>query len=343
MALGAALLFGASTPAAKVLVGQLAPQLLAGLLYLGSGAGLSVLSLLSRAFGGPGKEAALRRLDLPWLAGAVLFGGVIGPLLLMIGLSRTAGGATSLLLNMESVFTALMAWFVFKENLDRRLVLGMASIVAGSLCLTWQPGAALSVSIGSLAVIGGCFCWALDNNLTRHISDADPVQIAATKGLVAGLVNCGIALASGSHLPGQLALIEAALLGFLGYGVSLVLFITALRHLGTARSGAYFSTAPFAGAILSLLFLHEPLTGPLLAAAGLMALGVWLHLSEVHEHEHSHAQVEHEHTHVHDAHHQHAHDSDAPPGEPHSHWHRHAAITHSHPHYPDTHHRHDHA
>ncbi|MBX9685255.1 MAG: DMT family transporter [Candidatus Obscuribacterales bacterium] len=304
IALGAALLFGASTPAAKLLIGQIHPQLLAGLFYLGSGCGLYLWSIGSKAFRPQAQETKLVASDLPWLGGAVLFGGIVGPLLLMIGLAITPAGAASLLLNMEAVFTALLAWFAFKENFDRRIFLGMVSIVIGSMLLAWQPGAVLPLSLGSLAIIGACFCWALDNNLTRNISDADPMQIAAIKGLVAGFVNVGIALlGTVRHLPGTLFLIEAGLVGFLGYGVSLVLFIKALRYLGTARSGAYFSTAPFAGAILSLLFLYEALTVNLLMAAVFMAIGVWLHLTETHEHQHSHVEEEHEHLHSHDEHH----------------------------------------
>jgi drug/metabolite transporter (DMT)-like permease len=243
---------------------------------------------------------------------------------------------------MEAVFTALLAWFAFKENFDRRILLGMLAIVGGSILLAWQPGAVIAISIGSLAIVGACFCWALDNNFTRNISEADPVQIAAIKGLVAGAVNAGMAFVYGSRLPNISILSEAAALGFMGYGLSLVLFIRALRHLGTARTGAYFSTAPFTGAILSVLILHEPITGQLVLAGCFMALGVWLHLTEAHEHEHSHPAEEHDHMHSHDEHHQHEHDPNISAGEPHSHWHKHVAITHSHPHYPDTQHRHEH-
>lgn len=343
LALGAALLFGASTPAAKLLIGQISPQLLAGLLYLGSGLGLILLfGISSKPSGHSGQEKGLTRSDLPWLGGAILFGGIAGPLLLMSGLAVTPAGTASLLLNLEAVFTALLAWFAFKENFDRRIFLGMLAIVVGSILLTWQLGGAFSLSLGALAIIGACFCWALDNNLTRNVSDADPMQIAGIKGLVAGFVNLGIALGTGSHLPGILLLIKAGIVGFLGYGVSLVLFIKALRYLGTARSGAYFATAPFVGAVLSLLFLHEMVTINLLMAATFMAVGVWLHLTETHEHQHSHPEQEHNHLHSHDEHHQHEHDSEIAFGEPHSHWHKHVSISHSHPHFPDTHHRHEH-
>ena len=342
LALAAAALFGASTPAAKVLIGQIDPQMLAGLLYLGSGLGLSLVAAVFNARTPNNRGAKLNRSDWSWLTAAILTGGIVAPLLLMMGLRTTAAGSASLLLNTEAVFTAVLAWLVFKENFDRRIFFGMVSIVAGSIMLAWQPAADFSVSPDSLFVIGACFCWALDNNFTRNISDADPVQIAAIKGLVAGFVNVVIALCLGNNIPNAMPVIEAAAVGFLGYGVSLVLFIKALRHLGSARTGAYVSTAPFAGSILSLLFLHEAITVTCVIAAGLMAFGVWLHLTETHEHEHSHSEEDHEHLHSHDEHHQHEHEPGIDAVEPHTHWHQHKAILHSHPHYPDSQHRHEH-
>ena len=171
---------------------------------------------------------------------------------------------------------------------------------------------------------------------------ADPVQVASLKGWVAGVTNVSIAFALGSTPPSVAGLAAAAVVGFAGYGVSLVLFVMALRHVGTARTGAYFSLAPFFGGIASVILLREALTTQLVAAGGLMALGVWLHLTERHEHEHGHDDLAHEHRHVHDDHHDHSHDGSEPPGEPHSHWHVHDALRHSHPHYPDIHHRHGH-
>lgn len=342
IALVAALLFGASTPAAKLLVGQVSPQFLAGCLYLGSGIGLSIWYAVSRTKSRDKQETSLQRKDIPWLAGAILFGGVAAPLLLMIGLSTTESSAASLLLNVEAVFTALLAWFAFKENFDRRIFIGMVAIVLGSLLLVWKPGALSQFSFGSLAIIAGCFCWAMDNNLTRKISDADPVSIAAIKGLAAGLVDTAIAFAMGQAPPSLQNFALAGLVGFLGYGVSLVLFIMSLRLLGTARTGAYFSTAPFSGTLLSIAILHEPISSNLIAAALLMGIGVWLHVTETHSHEHTHEVLEHDHMHTHDEHHQHQHPEGVSSDEPHSHWHRHEVLTHSHPHYPDTHHRHDH-
>ena len=342
LALAAALLFGASTPAAKVLLGEVQPQLLAGLMYLGSGLGLSIGSLAYGVVRRQQQSWSFKASDLPWLAGAVIAGGIFAPILLMIGLSTTQAGSASLLLNLEAVFTALLAWFAFKENFDLRIFSGLVAIVLGSAILSCQPGIHTVISLGAWAIVGACFCWAMDNNLTRNIADADATQIAAVKGLVAGTVNVSIGLALGAHLPSFLTTACAGAIGFLGYGISLILYIMALRGLGSARTGAYFATAPFAGALLSILFLHEPASFNLLLAGGLMAFGTWLHLTEVHEHNHSHLEEEHEHMHTHDEHHQHAHGADISEGEPHSHWHKHGAITHSHRHYPDVHHRHEH-
>jgi len=242
-------LFGASAPLAKGLLASITPQLLAGLLYVGSGCGLAVYRFAK----GARSEAPLGRVDIPWLAGAIAFGGVVGPLLLMIGLTRTPASGASLLLNLEGVFTALLAWFVFHENVDRRIALGMLAIVAGGIVLTWQGRAEWGGIAGPLAIAGACACWATDNNLTQKVSGGDPVQIAMFKGLVAGLVNVGIAAALGARIPAVGPLVGALVVGLFSYGVSLVLFVRALRYLGTARTGAYFSTAPFVGAALSVI------------------------------------------------------------------------------------------
>lgn len=337
-ALAAALLFGASTPAAKILLGQVAPVQLAGLLYLGSGSGLALWWWLRFHFQRRNsQEASLRLPDLPWLAGAILAGGIAGPILLMIGLSLTPASSASLLLNLEGVFTAVVAWLAFKEHCDRRIMLGMVAITAGGLLLSWTGQPELGMSWGSVAIIGACLAWGIDNNLTRKISAGNPVQIAAAKGLIAGMVNLILAHAAGAALPTPLAVATTALIGFLSYGVSLTFFVLALRHIGTARTGAYFSVAPFIGATLSLLVLGERFTLPFLVAAGLMGIGLWLHLTEQHEHQHKHELLEHAHRHIHDEHHQHGQDE-----EPHSHPHSHPDIFHSHPHYPDIHHRHGH-
>lgn len=342
-ALAAAALFGASTPFAKLLVGRVDPVLLAGLLYLGSGCGLFAWRWVgTRGRRNGATEAPLRRADLPWLAGAVLFGGVVAPVLLMTGLTLTPASTASLLLNAEGVLTALLAWFVFKENFDRRIALGMAAITAGGVLLSWEGGLAAGTLWGPLAVAGACLAWAIDNNLTRKVSAGDPVQIAAIKGLVAGTVNVGIALARGAEVPGGWTVLSCAVVGLSGYGVSLTLFVLALRSLGTARTGAYFSVAPFVGAAVSMVLLADRPTVAFFLAASLMGIGVWLHLTERHDHAHDHEAMSHDHAHVHDEHHQHAHGPDDPPGEPHSHAHDHLPMRHSHPHYPDIHHRHGH-
>jgi drug/metabolite transporter (DMT)-like permease len=338
----AAVLFGASTPFSKILLGKTQPVLLAGLLYLGSGVGLAVWSGLHSWSKGGTREAQLKRSDLPWLAGAILSGGIIGPILLMVGLAVTPASSASLLLNLEGVFTALLAWFVFKENFDRRIAWGMAAITSGGLLLSWAGRLEMGAFWGTLGISGACLAWAIDNNLTRKVSAGDPVQIAAAKGLVAGVVNLTIALATGAHVPTFLTVTLAALVGFFGYGVSLTLFVLALRHIGTARTGAYFSLAPFAGALISLLILRDSLSYQFVIAAALMGVGVWLHLTERHEHKHEHEAIEHDHRHVHDEHHQHEHDGGVPLGEPHSHPHRHERMVHVHHHYPDIHHRHAH-
>lgn len=342
-ALLAASLFGVSTPVAKVLLPQVAPVLMAGLLYLGSGLGLAGYWLLRAHRKSLGQqEAALTRRDWPWLAGAIIAGGVIGPALLMWGLATTPASSASLLLNLEGVLTALLAWFVFKENFDARIALGMALIAAGGISLSWTGRPTTGVPWSSLAIVGACLAWAIDNNLTRKVAAGDPVQIAMLKGLVAGTVNTGLALVLGAKLPAVSSLLATGVVGFFGYGVSLTLFVLALRHIGTARTGAYFSIAPFVGAAISILFLEDKLSIGYIASAALMAFGVWLHLTERHEHEHRHEPMEHEHLHHHDEHHQHTHVPDDPPCEPHSHSHRHEPMTHSHAHYPDLHHRHDH-
>lgn len=340
-ALGAAALFGLSTPLTKLLLSAVSPVLLGGLLYLGSGLGLFV----ARLWRDKGWQATgLQKSEWPWLAGAILFGGVLGPVALMLGLQRTAGSTASLLLNMEAVLTAVLAWVAFKENADRRVVAGMLAIVAGGVILSWPAEGAAQVELGWGAglIVLACLCWAIDNNLTRKVSASDALFIAGSKGLVAGCMNATIAMALGATLPAWPTTAGAMVVGLMGYGISLVLFVLALRGLGTARTGAYFSVAPFLGALVSLWWLGDSVGPAFWVACGLMALGVWLHLTERHEHEHTHEPMEHSHTHVHDEHHQHTHDFARDGQEPHTHLHRHQPITHRHPHFPDIHHRHEH-
>jgi drug/metabolite transporter (DMT)-like permease len=339
LALVAAALFGASTPFAKLLLADVHPWLLAAVLYLGSGLGLLAGRVVGRR---AAQERSLRGAEWLWLGAAILAGGIVAPVLLTYGLAQASGSAASLLLNLEGVFTALLAWFVFRENFDRRIAIGMAVIVAGAAVLSWPTESVTTSLAGFAAIAAACVAWALDNNLTRKVSLGDPVQIAMLKGLVAGAVNLAIALGQGAALPPAGALLATGCVGFLGYGLSLVLFVMALRHVGTARTGAYFSTAPFVGAGVSVLVLREPFDIQLVLAGALMAIGVWLHLTERHAHEHEHEPMVHSHRHRHDTHHQHAHGPDDPSGEPHTHQHAHARLRHSHAHMPDAHHRHWH-
>ena len=339
-ALAAAALFGASTPVAKALVGALPPLLLAGLLYLGSGLGLTVVRLIRDRRWQP---SGFTRAEWPWFLGAALFGGILGPAALMFGLTSTSGATASLLLNLEAVLTAVLAWVVFRENADRRIVMGMAAIVAGGVVLSWSGRAdAGAGSVGPLAVAAACLCWAIDNNLTRKVSASDALLIAAVKGLVAGGFNTALAFILGASLPAGNTVLLAMVVGLAGYGISLVSFVMALRGLGTARTGAYFSTAPFIGAAVAIVFFAETPTIAFWIAAGLMALGVWLHLTESHGHDHPHEPMDHTHDHVHDEHHQHAHDFPWNGTQPHGHLHHHPALSHSHAHFPDIHHRHPH-
>ena len=272
----------------------------------------------------------------------MLTGGVTGPALLLLGLLTTQASTASLLLNLEAVATAGIAWVIFRENVDKRVGVGFALILLGSILLSLPQEGGFAISGGALLIAAACLCWGIDNNLTRKISGSDPSQIAMWKGLTAGIVNTGLGLATGAKLPAVNIALGVALIGFLGYGVSLVLFVQALRYLGTARTGAYFSTAPFAGAGLAFALGQGRLDWAFWAAGILMLIGVWLHATERHEHRHIHEPMEHQHLHYHDEHHRHEHSPGDPPGEPHAHRHKHAPLAHSHPHYPDIHHHHDH-
>jgi len=340
-ALGAAALFGASTPLAKFLAAETPPLLLSGLLYLGSGLGLALVLSLRWLGGRRGAIAWPRGAEVGWLLTAIALGGGIAPYLLMFGLRSTDSASASLILNLEGVLTALLAWFVFKENFDRRIAIGMGLIVAGGLALSAGPVLRASGIAGPLAIAAACLAWAIDNNVTRMVSAHDAMSIACAKGLVAGGVSVALALGGGAQLPGADVCLQAGVLGFMSYGISLTLFVVALRRLGTARTGAYFSLAPFIGATLAVA-LGAPLTISLVAAAFLMGWGVWLHLSEHHSHWHRHEPLRHEHSHVHDEHHRHSHEADWKGDEPHTHVHDHEPLDHEHAHYPDIHHHHRH-
>jgi len=301
-ALSAAVLFGAGTPLAKMLLGDIDPWLLAGLFYLGSGLGLWLLRRLRRA-----APVRLPASDWPWLAGAIAAGGVLGPVLLMLGLANMSASGAALLLNAESLFTALLAWFIFHENVNGRTAMGMLAIVLGAASLNWSHGSGFVLGWPVLAILGACLAWGLDNNLTRRVSELDASWLACVKGTVAGSVNMALAVSAGASWPSLPLLLGAAGVGFLAYGVSLTLFVVGLRHLGTARTAAYFSVAPFFGAALAVPLLGEPVTPNLLFAALAMAVGVWLHLTERHEHMHQHGALTHSHPHFPDAQHRHKH------------------------------------
>ncbi|HET7161290.1 MAG TPA: DMT family transporter [Rhodanobacteraceae bacterium] len=281
-ALGAAVLFGASTPLAKALLRDLSPVLLAGLLYLGSGLGLALIRLIrDRGWRAPG----MTKREWLWLLLAIVFGGVLAPVLLMLGLLRTPAATASLLLNLEAVLTALIAWSVFRENANRRIVLGFTLIVVGALLLALPSSSQhLGLGRGALLIAGACLCWALDNNFTCKVSSSDALFIAGLKGWVAGVVNTVIAVGLGARFPSAPVVGMALGVGLLGYGISLVLFVLALRGVGSARTGAYFSTAPFIGAAIAILAFGDHASWMFWLAAVLMGAGVWLHLTERREH-----------------------------------------------------------
>ena len=345
--LASALLFGLSTPLAKLLLGGIHPVALAGLLYSGVFLGLAAYSVAAgcvRRWGpprrGPG-EAPLERRDLPWLAGAILAGGIAAPILLMLGLGRVTGLAGSLLLNFEAAATALIAVLFFKENAGRRVWAALALMTAGGVLLSWNSGQGRLEVAGPLLVLAAMAGWALDNNLTRQISGKDPVQIAMVKGLVSGAVSLTLAFSLEQGFALGLPVVGGLAVGALGYGLSLVLFIQGLKGLGAFRTGALFSLAPFAGAVASVLVLGDRVRPGMAAAGLLMAAGVALVVREKHVHAHHHGRLAHAHDHAHsDLHHVHPHQGDV--REPHAHEHVHEETDHVHGHWPDGDHRHGH-
>ncbi len=339
----AAVLFGVSTPLAKILLGDMAPVALAGSLYLGVFAGLSLTTVLTKLRGGTGsaREASLEKKDIPWLAGAVLAGGVAGPIALLAGLSRISGFSASLLLNFEAVATAAIAVLVFRENAGSRLWTALALMTAAGVLLSWNTAQGRISPEGPVLVVLAMLCWGIDNNLTRHISDKDPVQIARIKGLAAGIVSTAAAFAIGHGFRPGAAAAYGLLVGAVCYGLSLVLFVRALKGLGAFRTGVYFGFAPFIGSLASIVLLGDRVRWSSAAAGALMLGGVLLLGTEKHGHAHRHPRTVHAHAHSHgDLHHGHAHSG--PVTEPHSHEHTHDEVTHIHGHWPDTHHRHGH-
>lgn len=331
----AAALFGAATPAAKLLVPGAGPLMLASLLYLGAGLALMVFATFRS-----GGEAPLRREDLRSLLPMIVAGGLVGPVLLVMGLGRVSGLTASLLLNLEAPFTMALAVLAFGDHLARRESAGAAAIVAGAILLGFAPGPLRADAAGVAAIAGACAAWALDNNLAQRLALKDPVSVARAKTLAAGVIGLVLAIATGDHLPRFGVVLGALAVGAVGYGASIVLHLVATRGIGAARQAVLFATAPFIGAMASVPLLGDGILLRDLVAGALMALGLTLVLRARHAHEHVHDALEHEHSHVHDEHHQHGHAG--PVTEPHSHAHGHAALVHDHPHFPDAHHRHGH-
>ncbi len=342
--LASAVLFGASTPLARALVGTIDPLWLAGLLYAGSGLGLSLVLVLrvSGIAGADQRVTPITRGDVPWLIGAIAAGGVVAPVAFAFGLRDTTGATASLLLNLETVFTVAIAWLVFREHRSARVVTGMVFIVIACGVLGIEGRADAGPDRGAWLVIAACFLWALDNNLTRRVSANDAMLIAAAKGVAGGLVNLGLAVALAGPAPAPLSALAAAAVGLLGYGVSLMLFVIAMRELGVARASAYYAVAPFVGVAIACGVLWERPGPAFWTALPLMAIGIWLHLTERHGHRHAHARLVHAHRHRHDEHHRHEHAFPWDGAEPHAHPHEHEPMTHTHGHFPDLHHRHEH-
>jgi drug/metabolite transporter (DMT)-like permease len=344
-ALGAAILFGASTPMSKMLLEETEPIILAALLYLGSGLSAVLLKFFRLASERDLPiEADLTHHDIPWLAGAVIAGGIVAPILLLLGLQSTPAATASLLLNLESVATVLIASLVFSEAIGKRVWWAMAFVTFAGIALSLKVTGEWGLSIGALAVIGACFLWGLDNNLTRKVSAKDPLAIVAIKGLVAGSLSLMLGFILGNSLPTVGTVALAMFVGSLCYGISIALFVLAMRNLGAARTGTLFATAPFVGAALSFVLLREQPSALFFVSIPMMILGVVLMLSESHAHLHIHELVEHEHSHSHpESHHTHYQEENyIAQNITHSHWHNHHPVRHTHPHTPDLHHRHAH-
>jgi len=339
----AAVLFGISAPLSKLILDGVDPIILAGLLYLGAGASLGLLLLLSRAFGRADREARLERRDFPWLLGAILSGGVAGPILLLLGLQRTPASTTSLLLNFEVVATGLIAFALFRESVGRRAWWAIAAIAIGGALLSFDSSGGWGVSPGALLVLGACLAWGFDNNFTGRISLKDPKRIVAIKGLAAGSFSLLLGLALGRSLPTIEGAVWALALGSVSYGASIALFVQSLRRVGAARTGALFGIAPFVGVALSLIIFRQLPQLTFFLSLPLMVLAAVLLAREKHEHKHIHTEVTHTHSHKHDdAHHEHVHAAKNAEGVSHAHEHSHQDLSHSHPHAPDPHHRHEH-
>ena len=334
LALAAAASFGITTPLIQRFGEGLGPFTVAGLLYSGA-SGLALL------VGRTANEAPLARSHLRQLAVVAVFGAFIAPVLLALGLRATSGTSASLLLNLEAVFTVALGAMVHREPVGRRVVAAVVVIAAGGAVVSIAPGEGAATIVGSLFVAGATLAWALDNTLSRPLSELDPGQVVAGKGAIGAALSVAMAFVFGEPLPAPLAALGVLACGAIGYGGSLRLYLRAQRILGSARTGSVFAVAPFLGAIVALS-LGEPFGGiATLVGGGLMALGVYLHLTESHDHDHDHPALTHDHPHSHDdGHHDdHRHEGLAP-GIVHAHPHTHEPRSHRHAHGEDVHHRH---
>jgi Permeases of the drug/metabolite transporter (DMT) superfamily len=344
-ALLAALLFGLSTPLSKLLLGQIEPIPLAAFLYIGSGTGLLLLKALQYIAGNRTKnEAPLSVRDIPWLSGAILFGGIIAPIVLMLSLKKTPASTAALLLNFEGAGTAIIAYFLFKESIGKRVWIAIGCVTTASILLSYDFSNQWGFSLGALGIICACFCWGIDNNFTRNISLKDPISIVLIKGFGAGFFSLFLSLMLKDPLPDFKTMLIAMLLGFFSYGISIVLYVLALRSLGSSRTSVFFGTAPFIGAALSFIICHDALNIMMIISLPIMVGGAILLLREDHVHKHIHQPIVHEHRHNHfDGHHNHTHlPGEIPSNGYHSHMHTHEFMEHEHPHNPDMHHRHSH-
>lgn len=344
-ALLAALLFGASAPLAKILLGQIDPVPLAAFLYLGSGTGLLAYQLIINIIEKEKKEEApLSKKDFPWLLGAILFGGVVAPIILMTSLKITPASTAALLLNFEGVSTTLIALFFFKESIGKKVWIAVICITAASILLSWDFTNQWGFSLGALGVVGACVCWGIDNNFTRNISSKNPYTIVILKGFGAGTFSLMLTFLLKNHIPDIKVILLAMILGCFSYGFSIVLFVLAMRSLGSARTSAFFGTSPFIGTILAFLLYREIPGEMFITALPFMLLGTFFLLKEEHNHKHIHEHIIHEHRHCHnDNHHNHSHLSgEVPHSGYHSHVHEHEEMQHEHQHTPDIHHRHAH-
>lgn len=339
----AAALFGASAPFSKLLLGDIPPLQLAGLLYLGSGIFLLLLKFLQITLFRNKVEAGLQRADMPWLLGAVVSGGFLAPVALMYGLSTTSAATASMLLSFESAATTFLAALFFREHIGRRVVVALSLLTLACLVLAFDATGKFGFSFGALIVLLACVLWGADNNFTRNISSKDPMMIVIVKGIGAGSFSLVLSLLTGSHLSSLSYAALALAVGGLCYGVSLLLFIFALRDLGSSRASALIASAPFMGAAVSFLIYQQMPTVQFWISVPFMLAGILLLFSESHVHTHGHEATVHDHMHTHsDAHHQHGHAQNDAGAETHRHEHRHDAIVHIHKHVPDIYHRHVH-